>query len=102
MPFELGLACALRLANPADYEVFVLDARPYRIDRKLSDYKGRDPLIHNSTAEGMLGCLLDMFASDRPIADIRGAARALRQAVPLMKRELKVTSLFGPRRFACS
>ena len=27
MPFELGLACALKLENPAAYEVFVLDCR---------------------------------------------------------------------------
>jgi hypothetical protein len=28
MPFELGLACSLKVANPAAYEVFVLDSRP--------------------------------------------------------------------------
>ena len=99
MPFELGLACALQLSNPSDYEVFVLDARPYRIDRKLSDYKGRDPLIHNGTSAGMLACLLDMFATERPAAEVRSAVRALRTSVPVLKRELKVTSLFRPAMF---
>jgi len=46
-----------------------------------------------------MACLLDMFASDRPIAEIRSAARALRTSVPLMKRDLKVTSLFRPASF---
>ena len=64
MPFELGLACALKLQHPTDYEVFVLDAIPYRIDRTLSDYKGRDPLMHGGTCNGMLTGLLDTFQTD--------------------------------------
>jgi hypothetical protein len=99
MPFELGLACALRITNPADYEVFVLDSRPYRIDRKLSDYKGRDPLIHNGTSEGMLAGLLDIFASDRPLAEVRSAARELRSGARQLKRDMRVTSLFRPALF---
>jgi hypothetical protein len=59
MPFELGLACSLKVAHPAAYEVFVLDSRPYRIDQTLSDYKGRDPLIHGGTCDGMVACLID-------------------------------------------
>src|SRR5215213_6502999 len=43
MPFELGLACALKLEHPSIYDVFVLDAVEYRLDKTLSDYKGRDP-----------------------------------------------------------
>src|SRR3954464_12647233 len=31
MPFELGLACTLKLENAAAYEVFVLDAAEYRL-----------------------------------------------------------------------
>ena len=46
MPFELGLAYTLKIQHPTDYEVFVLDSIPYRIDRTLSDYKGRDPIVH--------------------------------------------------------
>ena len=46
VPFELGLACSLALAGEP-HDVLVLDAKPYRLDRTLSDYKGRDPLIHH-------------------------------------------------------
>jgi len=100
MPFELGLACALKFADPT-YEIFVLDAEPYRVDRTLSDYKGRDPLIHHNTCEGMLACLLDTFVSDVPAAprELRSAARALRKSTALLKREMKVASIFRPNLF---
>jgi hypothetical protein len=75
MPFELGIACALKLLHPLEYEVLVLDTTPYRLDKTLSDYKGRDPLIHYGTIDGLLTCLLDAFVSaDAPsTTDIRVA-----------------------------
>jgi len=100
MPFELGLACAIKIANPTQYEVFVLDAQPYRTDRTLSDYKGRDPLIHGGTCDGMVTCLLDNFES--PVgsaADFRRAARVLRKSAEVMKRQLRSPSLFRPSLF---
>jgi hypothetical protein len=54
MPFELGLR-ARSLMSAADYDVFVLDRHPFRADRTLSDYKGRDLLVHRGTNDGMLG-----------------------------------------------
>jgi hypothetical protein len=101
MPFELGLACALKLSDPGSYEVFVLDTRPYRTDRTLSDYKGRDPLIHHGTCEGMLACLLDTFVTDIENAqrEFRAAANALRKSVRLLKSEMKANSLFRPALF---
>jgi hypothetical protein len=101
MPFELGLACALKVANPAAYEIFVLEARPFRIDRTLSDYKGRDPLIHGGTCDGMVACLLDTFITDVPdaAAEFRSAARVLRCSAQVLKRQVKATSLFRPSLF---
>jgi hypothetical protein len=101
MPFELGLACSLKLTNPATYEIFVLDSRPYRIDKTLSDYKGRDPLVHGGSSEGMIACLLDTFAADVPDAatEFRSAARVLRKSAQLLKRQMKTSSLFRPALF---
>jgi hypothetical protein len=101
MPFELGLACALKLQHPTDYEVFVLDAIPYRIDRTLSDYKGRDPLMHGGTCNGMLTGLLDTFQTDIHDAarEFRRAALVLRKSAALMKHQGKSTSLFRPLLF---
>ena len=100
MPFELGLACALKVAEPNAYEVVVLEAKPYRLDRTLSDYKGRDPLIHNGTCEGMLACLLDAFSSELGAhARLRDAARSLRRYAQEIKREMKIQSVFRPEPF---
>jgi len=101
MPFELGLACALKLADPANYEIFVLDSQPYRIDRALSDYKGRDPLIHHGTCDGILACLLDTFITDIPDAqeEFRNATRELRRSMRLLKQNAKAVSLFRPALF---
>jgi hypothetical protein len=46
MPFELGLAYAERYRT-GDHEVHVLEARPYRLQRTLSDLNGIDPKIHH-------------------------------------------------------
>lgn len=101
MPFELGLACSLKVADPAAYEVFVLDSRPYRLDKTLSDYKGRDPLIHGGSSDGMVACLLDTFVVDIPnaAAQFRGAARELRNSAQVLKRQMKASSLFRPALF---
>lgn len=100
MPFELGLACAIKNAKPDDYEIFVLDSKPYRIDRALSDYKGRDPLIHGGTCDGMVACLLDTFESPAAnSAEFRSAAAVLRKSANVLKRQLAATSLFRPSLF---
>jgi hypothetical protein len=100
MPFELGLACAIKDFNPTKYDIFVLDSKAYRIDRILSDYKGRDPLIHSGTCNGMVACLLDTFESHAGTpAEFRQAATVLRQSAALMKRQLGSTSLFRPSLF---
>jgi hypothetical protein len=96
MPFELGIACALKLLHPTDYEVFVLDTTPYRLDKTLSDYKGRDPLIHHGTRDGLMTCLLDAFAQpNAPSArDARRALALLSRAVNLLKGDARSNSLF--------
>lgn len=63
MPFELGLACGIAISDP-EHQVVVLDAKPYRLDKLLSDYKGRDPLVHHNRCDELVTCLLDLFVSD--------------------------------------
>jgi hypothetical protein len=96
MPFELGLACALKLAAPATYEIVVLESVDYRIDRTLSDYKGRDPLIHHGTCSGIIACLLDVFATDLadPFNEIADGTRLLRKFVTLAKRGQNSKTIF--------
>jgi hypothetical protein len=96
MPYELGLASALKLTSGYRFEIFVLETRDHRLDITLSDYKGRDPLIHHGTCDGMVACLLDTFASDIDDAprQFRSAARLLRKSASLMKKDLKASSIY--------
>jgi len=73
MPFELGLACAVKYMYPGEYDILVMDSRPYRIDRTLSDYKGRDPLVYNATCDGLQSSLLDAFSSSELGRDCRAS-----------------------------
>lgn len=100
MPFELGLACAVNLTS-GKHDVFVLDSQPYRMDRALSDYKGRDPLIHHDRCDDLVAAMLDVFdAKALPeIDDLRSGARKLRQAARELKRKFKSPEIFRPAIF---
>lgn len=60
MPFELGLAVAVKLES--DHEFRLLDAVKHRLDQSLSDLKGYDPYIHEGTADGVFDAVRNMFA----------------------------------------
>ncbi|MBV9494358.1 MAG: hypothetical protein JOZ54_08925 [Acidobacteria bacterium] len=98
MPFELGLAYSLKLVEAASYHVLVLDAKPFRMDRYLSDYKGRDLFIHHARMSGVVSCVLDSFEGDPAIAvsAYRDGIAELRLSVDDLKRDLQVDSLFRP------
>ena len=95
MPFELGLACALSLTS-GTHDIFVLESQPYRMDRTLSDYKGRDPLIHHGRCDDLIAALLDVFQAKSlpPVSELRNAARTLRRASRELKREFKAPQVF--------
>lgn len=79
MPFELGLACGLAL-NGEPHELVVLDTVRYRLDRTLSDYKGRDPLIYEKL-DDLVDCVADIFQvknEPTPIV-LKSEARFLRR-----------------------
>jgi hypothetical protein len=100
MPFELGLACSLQLQRPDEYEILVLDSAEYRLDRRLSDYKGRDLFLHRGTHEGMVAALLDAFQSQhRDPSMFRRAAHRLRSSVDVIKREARAATIFHPYLF---
>ena len=62
MPFELGLACALdRHKGPHTFLLF--ERQKYRLDRTLSDVKGRDPYIHNGSILSVVHGVLEALAS---------------------------------------
>ncbi|HEV2721955.1 MAG TPA: hypothetical protein VG323_18185 [Thermoanaerobaculia bacterium] len=100
MPFELGLACSLKLGNPREYEVIVLDSEPYRMDRRLSDFKGRDLFIHHGTCDGMVAAILDSFQSRGVnVPAFRRALRELRRSTADMKADFRAATIFHPHLF---
>ena len=81
MPFELGLACAIsKYIGPHDY--ILLDTEPYRLDRYLSDAKGRDPYIYKGTMFGAVHCVLEALSRENDQPEI---PRVHRMAVDLWK-----------------
>lgn len=95
MPFELGLAWALR-AGGAKHDVLVLDTEPYRLDKTLSDYKGHDPLIYR----GRLDDLVEVVAGaivvpkEPKVEELQEEARLLRKIAKGLQGKQK--DLFRP------
>lgn len=89
MPFELGLAFALRELR-GSHDIVMLDARPYRLDRTLSDLKKVDHHLHEGRAQIAISCVLDVLgegASDPdPDAVVRLYRRLARVAAGLKRR----------------
>lgn len=99
MPFEMGLACSLALAG-GPHDVVVLDTVPYRLDRTLSDYKGRDPLIYHHRVDNLIDCMADVFqVAQEPTPNIlKAEARILRKSAREIARQYGGT-IFRPVAF---
>ena len=97
MPFELGLAHGRAKYAPR-HEIIVLDSKLYRLDCTLSDYKGRDPLIHHNTCNGLVTCILDAFVTDgkpTPSPAVRRVAKLLRKTFREHKRQEGLKDMYG-------
>ncbi len=92
MPFELGLACALdRHKGPHTYILF--EKEPYRLDKTLSDIKGRDPYIHEGTMKGAVQCVFEALGREQGQPQI---PRVYKFAVELWQvaKEIKESNQF--------
>lgn len=96
MPFELGLACSFAKQN-SSHEIVVLEKKVYRLDRTLSDYKGRDPLIHKGSCYQMVNCILDVFITDNrttPARSVRRATKLLLETAKEIRRSHRIDNVF--------
>lgn len=84
MPFELGLAYALRELRGA-HDVVVLEAKPHRLDRTLSDLKKIDHHAHERKPQVLVSCVLDI------LGDTGGAPDPV-AVVALYRRLARVTA----------
>jgi hypothetical protein len=99
MPFELGMACSLALSGDP-HDIVVLDTMRYRLDKTLSDYKGRDPLIYNNRQDDLIACLADVFqATQEPSPDVlKAEARVIRKSAREIAKRYGGT-IFRPSAF---
>jgi hypothetical protein len=95
MPFELGLAFALKRI---DGRRFVLETERHRLQRTLSDLNGIDPSIHSGTIIGMISCVLSSLAKPAKNPDLDQIERIRRQlwkTVPVLNRRHSRTSVYS-------
>jgi len=97
MPFELGLACALdRFNGPHSY--ILLEKKNYRLDKTLSDIKGRDPYIYGGSMLKVVQCVLDALGKKEgqpEMTRVRKLAVDLWQIAKEIKKNNKVETIFN-------
>jgi hypothetical protein len=97
MPFELGLACALK-EHTGQHDFLVLERVSHRLDKTLSDLKGVDPKIHGGSSRRAICAILEWF--ERPggnptLREVQPLDRYLARICPLLRKEHGRRDLFG-------
>jgi len=89
MPFELGLACALR-QQEGKHEFHILESRAHRLQRTLSDVNGIDPKVHGRQPKSAIRAVLLIInrRGGNPSADdVNRLYEAIwRRYVPMLRR----------------
>lgn len=100
MPFEVGLAIATARWRPA-HQWFLFEARPFRVQRTLSDLSGTDAYIHGEGPRRLLIALSNALvrATKQPTPDeLNQIYRFLRDESHDIRRSYG--TLFGARAFS--
>lgn len=96
MPFELGLACSAAHYN-GKHDYILLEKVPHRLDKTLSDIKGRDPYIHRGSPRQALYEVLGALAVRGKEVDpdtVCRIARTLDDVVIKEKRKRRQNTIF--------
>jgi hypothetical protein len=102
MPFELGLTVALQKSKIPRHSWIVLESRPHRLLKSLSDLNGTDPFIHSGTVSGLLRELSSIFVrtSRKPsVPQMFSIYRMLRSRLPNILRLSGSSTPFNARVF---
>jgi len=99
MPFELGLTLARTGKLDPNHHWIVLEERPYRIQKSMSDLNGYDPYIHNGTVTGLLQVLKNAFHNPVSVADMKTAYTLLQLSAKGLKSENDCPDLYGAEAF---
>jgi hypothetical protein len=100
MPFELGLALAIK-SRMGVTKCFIFEAEKHRLKKSLSDLDGTDPYIHEGKPEGVLRELTNALyrEENNPALDeLREIYKDLRRAASKLKSKFG-GSLFAARPF---
>jgi hypothetical protein len=103
MPFELGLTVALQKSRIPRHSWIVLESRPHRLLKSLSDLNGTDPFIHSGTVRGLLRELSSIFVrtSRTPsVPQMFSIYRLLCSRLPSVLRSSGSVTPFNARVFA--
>lgn len=97
MPFELGLACALK-EHTGNHDFLVLERVSHRLDKTLSDLKGVDPKIHGGGSRRAICAILEWF--ERPggnpsLSEVLPLDRYLTRVCPLLRKKHGRDNIFG-------
>jgi len=96
MPFELGLAFALKKYR-GRHQWYVLEDRIGRLDRTLSDLKGTEQHFHHRQPAQAISCVLDMLGTTRKDPDprrVRKLATDLTKVAVDLKRSYNRRDVF--------
>jgi hypothetical protein len=101
MPFELGVAVAIAMAQqgPDAHQFRIFEGKPYRLQQSLSDLLGHDPYIHRGCAEGVLECLLDVFPNLSGAPDLPELQRLCKDLRRVRSKRLGA-NIFTPKAFS--
>lgn len=97
MPFELGIAFALRRISQ-NHNFIMLEAVRHRLQKTLSDLNGIDPGVHGKTVRGMISCMLSNLGQPRGNPDpkrIEKIHRQLWKTVPFVKKAHRRSSIYS-------
>jgi hypothetical protein len=102
MPFELGLAVAWQKLNPKKHDWFVFEAKPYRVQKSLSDLNGTDPQIHGDQVSGVMRELSNVFRRPKnqpTVPEMMATFNSISRGSAKILQEAGTTSLFEARAF---
>jgi hypothetical protein len=101
MPFELGLAHALR-RHRSPHLVIVLEREPHRFFKTLSDLAGHDPLIHGGSPRRVIQAVLGALGStdtDPGPNEVYGMWKLLWKVAKQLKVEHGASDIFNRAMF---
>jgi hypothetical protein len=102
MPFELGLVVTWAKLNPQNHSWFLFEAKPYRIQKSLSDMNGTDPHVHDGLVLGVMRELNNAF--ERPhnqptVPEMMSAYRVVSRLSARIVEDSGAKSLFEAKAF---